>query len=52
LQPRKPDSALSAAPLISVDALPVRIGVAVVGTLIVFSLILAARSLNQRVQAR
>jgi D-alanyl-D-alanine carboxypeptidase (penicillin-binding protein 5/6) len=38
--------------MFSVDALPVRIGVSVVGTLIVFSLILAARSLNQRAQAR
>ena len=52
LRPSAPDSALSAAPLLSTDALPVRIGVAVVGTGIIFSLILAARSLNQRVQAR
>jgi hypothetical protein len=30
----------------------VRIGVSVIGTAIVFSLIMAARSLNQRVQVR
>ena len=39
-------------PILSADALPVRIGVSVIGTVIVFSLILAARSLNQRVQVR
>lgn len=32
------------------DALPVRVGVAIVGTLIVFGLILVARSLNRRLQ--
>ena len=52
LIPPKPDSSPAAVPILSAEALPVRIGVAVVGTLIVFSLILAARSLNQRVQAR
>ena len=39
-------------PVLSANALPVRVGVAVVGTVVIFSLILAARSLNQRVQAR
>ena len=34
----------------SADALPVRIGVAVIGTVIVFGLILAARSMNRRPQ--
>ena len=34
------------------DALPVPLGVAVVGTIIVFSLMLAARSLNQRARVR
>ena len=52
LRPPAPDSSLSAAPLLSADALPVRIGVSVIGTGIIFSLILAARSLNQRAQAR
>ena len=52
LAPPRPGTDLAAAPVLSTDALPVRIGVSVVGTIIVFSLILAARSLNQRVQAR
>ena len=52
LRPPAPDSSLSAAPLLSADALPVRIGVSVIGTGIIFSLILAARSLNQRASAR
>ena len=52
LIPPKPDAAISAAPILSADALPVRIGVALIGTLIVFSLIGVARSLNQRAQAR
>ena len=52
LIPPKPEAAISAAPMLSADALPVRIGVAVIGTLIVFSLIGFARSLNQRAQAR
>ena len=53
LAPPKPDTAtVAAAPVLAVDALPVRVGVAVIGTLIVFGLIMAARSLNQRVQAR
>lgn len=41
----------AAAPLIApADALPVRVGVAVVGTVIVIGLIMAARSLNRRPQ--
>jgi D-alanyl-D-alanine carboxypeptidase (penicillin-binding protein 5/6) len=52
LMPPKPDSALVNPPILSADALPVRVGVSVVGTVIVFSLIMAARSLNQRVGAR
>jgi len=52
LIPPKPDAAVSAAPMLNVDALPVRIGVAVIGTLIIFSLIGVARSLNLRQQAR
>ena len=43
--------AVNAAPLLSdVDATPVRVGVAVVGTVIVFMLIMGARSMNRRVQ--
>jgi serine-type D-Ala-D-Ala carboxypeptidase (penicillin-binding protein 5/6) len=34
----------------SADALPVRVGVAVIGTVIVFGLIMAARSMNRRPQ--
>ena len=52
LIPPKPDATISAAPMLSADTLPVRIGVAVIGALIVFSLIGVARSLNQRAQAR
>ncbi len=36
----------------SADALPVRVGVAVIGTIVVFSLILVARSMNRRPQHR
>lgn len=52
LIPPKPEAAPHDSPIMTGDALPVRVGVAVVGTVIVFSLMLAARSLNQRVQAR
>lgn len=52
LIPPKPDSAPADLPLLSADTLPVRVGVAVVGTVIVFSLIMAARSVNQRVGIR
>jgi serine-type D-Ala-D-Ala carboxypeptidase (penicillin-binding protein 5/6) len=43
-------SATAAPPLPSVDAVPVRVGVAVVGTVIVLGLIMAARSVNRRPQ--
>jgi D-alanyl-D-alanine carboxypeptidase (penicillin-binding protein 5/6) len=52
LIPPKPDAARADVPILSVDALPVRIGVSVVGTVVILSLIMAARSLNQRVGAR
>jgi len=52
LMPPKPEAAPDNNPILAGGGLPVRIGVAVVGTVIVFSLMLAARSLNQRVQAR
>lgn len=52
LIPPKPDAAPVDVPILSADALPVRIGVSVVGTAVIFSLIMAARSLNQRVGAR
>ncbi|KUI16896.1 D-alanyl-D-alanine carboxypeptidase [Mycobacterium sp. GA-1285] len=43
--------AVNAAPMMSdIDAMPVRVGVAVVGGMIVFSLIMGARSLNRRPQ--
>ncbi|OBI71472.1 D-alanyl-D-alanine carboxypeptidase family protein [Mycobacterium sp. E740] len=43
--------AAKAAPMLSsADAMPVRVGVAVVGTVIVFMLIMGARSLNRRPQ--
>ncbi|MEI7716517.1 MAG: serine hydrolase [Mycobacterium sp.] len=45
-------AAQAAAFLPSADALPVRVGVAVVGTIVVFSLIMAARSTNRRPQHR
>lgn len=52
----KPDAAEGgtanrAAPIVPpADALPVRVGVAVIGTIIVFGLMMAARSLNRRPQ--
>lgn len=52
LIPVKPDVAPKSVPVLSADALPVRVGVAVIGTVIIFSLMMAARSLNQRVRAR
>ncbi|WP_328352072.1 D-alanyl-D-alanine carboxypeptidase [Mycobacterium sp. NBC_00419] len=52
LKPPKPDAdaaKATAAPLIpAADAMPVRIGVAVIGTGIVFMLIMGARSINRR----
>ncbi|MCB0923933.1 MAG: D-alanyl-D-alanine carboxypeptidase [Mycobacterium sp.] len=53
LLPPKPDSSpLSTGPVLSADAVPVRVGVAVIGAVIVFALIMAARSLNQRATVR
>ena len=52
LMPPKPDAdatRAAASPLIAAaDAMPVRIGVAVVGTIIVFVLIMGARSINRK----
>ena len=52
LMPPKPDAdaaKAAASPLIAAaDAMPVRIGVAVVGTIIVFVLIMGARSINRK----
>lgn len=51
LMPPKPDAdaVKAASPLIAAaDALPVRIGVAVIGTIIVFVLIMGARSINRK----
>jgi serine-type D-Ala-D-Ala carboxypeptidase (penicillin-binding protein 5/6) len=46
-----PGAAASAAAIVpAADPLPVRIGVAVIGTVIVFGLIMAARSINRRPQ--
>lgn len=45
------NAGVNAAPMLSdVDAMPVRVGVAVVGSMIVFALIMGARSLNRRPQ--
>ena len=53
LIPVRPDATKLGSPaILSADALPIRIGVAVVGSVIVVSLMLAARSLNQRQRAR
>jgi D-alanyl-D-alanine carboxypeptidase (penicillin-binding protein 5/6) len=46
----EPSAAQAAAVLPPADALPVRVGVAVVGAIVVFMLILGARQLNQRPQ--
>jgi serine-type D-Ala-D-Ala carboxypeptidase (penicillin-binding protein 5/6) len=46
-----PGTSTNAAAIVpAADALPVRVGVAVIGTVIVFGLILAARSMNRRPQ--
>jgi serine-type D-Ala-D-Ala carboxypeptidase (penicillin-binding protein 5/6) len=45
-----PSASAAAATLPNVDAMPVRVGVAIVGSVIVFSLIMGARSLNRRPQ--
>jgi len=43
-------AAAASGPLPDIDAMPVRVGVGVVGSIIVFGLILGARSLNRRPQ--
>jgi D-alanyl-D-alanine carboxypeptidase (penicillin-binding protein 5/6) len=48
--PGNPAAAQASASLPDVDALPVRVGVAIVGSVIVFGLIMGARSLNRRPQ--
>jgi D-alanyl-D-alanine carboxypeptidase (penicillin-binding protein 5/6) len=46
-----PGTSTNAAAIVpAADALPVRVGVAVIGTVIVFGLIMAARSMNRRPQ--
>jgi serine-type D-Ala-D-Ala carboxypeptidase (penicillin-binding protein 5/6) len=46
-----PGTSSNAAAIVpAADALPVRVGVAVIGTVIVFGLIMAARSMNRRPQ--
>ncbi|MBV9723386.1 MAG: D-alanyl-D-alanine carboxypeptidase [Mycobacterium sp.] len=46
-----PGAAASAAAIVTpADALPIRVGVAVIGTIIVFGLIMVARSMNRRPQ--
>jgi serine-type D-Ala-D-Ala carboxypeptidase (penicillin-binding protein 5/6) len=58
LMPAKPDSAAdrqghgpqAAGIMPSADELPVRVGVAVIGTIVVFGLIMVARSMNRRPQ--
>ncbi|HEY1441125.1 MAG TPA: D-alanyl-D-alanine carboxypeptidase, partial [Mycobacterium sp.] len=47
---RQGNGAQAAGILPSADALPVRVGVAVIGTVIVSALIIAARSMNRRPQ--
>ncbi|WP_081625448.1 D-alanyl-D-alanine carboxypeptidase family protein [Mycobacterium sp. 141] len=49
-QPDAPTAAQAASVLPAADALPVRVGVAIVGAIIVFLLIMGARSLNRRPQ--
>jgi D-alanyl-D-alanine carboxypeptidase (penicillin-binding protein 5/6) len=46
------DAAGAAALMSATDALPVRVGVAIVGTIIVFGLMMIARSMNRRPQTR
>jgi D-alanyl-D-alanine carboxypeptidase (penicillin-binding protein 5/6) len=49
---RQGNGAQAAGMIPSADALPIRVGVAVIGTIIVFSLIMVARSMNRRPQHR
>ncbi|OBA78848.1 D-alanyl-D-alanine carboxypeptidase [Mycobacterium sp. 1164966.3] len=46
----RPADAQAAGPISSADALPVRVGVAVIGVLVVFGLIMVARSMNNRLE--
>jgi serine-type D-Ala-D-Ala carboxypeptidase (penicillin-binding protein 5/6) len=46
---RQPDAA-AAAGLMSADALPVRVGVGIIGAIVVFGLMMVARSTNRRTQ--
>ena len=43
-----PAQDVAASPLPGADAVPVRVGVGVVGSLVVFGLIMGARSINRR----
>src|SRR5829696_3103885 len=45
-----PAASAASTPLPDIDAMPVRVGVGIVGSIIVFGLILGARSLNRRPQ--
>lgn len=47
---RQSDGPQAAGLLASADALPVRVGVAVIGTIVVFGLIIVARAMNRRPQ--
>jgi serine-type D-Ala-D-Ala carboxypeptidase (penicillin-binding protein 5/6) len=49
---RQGNGAQAAGLMGSADSLPIRVGVAVIGTLVVFSLIMVARSMNRRPQHR
>jgi serine-type D-Ala-D-Ala carboxypeptidase (penicillin-binding protein 5/6) len=49
---RQGNGAQAAALMSAADALPVRVGVAVIGGIVVFSLIMVARSMNRRPQHR
>ena len=49
---RQANGAQAAGIMPSADALPVRVGVAVIGAIIVFGLIMVARSMNRRPQHR
>ncbi|BCI90829.1 hypothetical protein NIIDMKKI_60350 [Mycobacterium kansasii] len=47
---RQPDASQAAGLMSDAEALPVRVGVAVLGAVVVFGLILVARSMNSRAQ--
>jgi serine-type D-Ala-D-Ala carboxypeptidase (penicillin-binding protein 5/6) len=49
---RQGNVAQAAGLMSAADALPVRVGVAVIGSIVVFSLIMVARSMNRRPQHR